>query len=100
MIDKLNDTWSFLAIEDFRFFLLIAKKNIKNLVISTTLVSIFVLFISLNLEKKFISKTCLFCLAPRVLDRHRSTLTSTNLMPSHPLRQNHPLAQRTRRRWN
>ena len=59
MLDKLNDTWSFLAIEDFRFFLLIAKKNIKNLVISTTLVSIFVLFISLNLEKKFISKATL-----------------------------------------
>ena len=59
MLDKLNDTWSFLAIEDFRFFLLIAKKNVKNLAISTILVSIFVLFISLNLEKKFISKATL-----------------------------------------
>ena len=73
MLDKLNDTWSFLAIEDFRFFLLIAKKNVKNLAISTILVSIFVLFISLNLEKKFISKATLVIPSedtPRIQEMH------------------------------
>ena len=59
MLDKLNDTWSFLALEDFRYFFVIAKKNFKNLLVSTLLVSFGVLFISLNLEKQFISKATL-----------------------------------------
>ena len=59
MLDKLNDTWSFLALEDFRYFFIIAKKNFKNLLVSTLLVSFGVLFISLNLEKQFISKATL-----------------------------------------
>tara|TARA_B100000925_G_scaffold288614_1_gene269943 strand:+ start:912 stop:3059 length:2148 start_codon:yes stop_codon:yes gene_type:complete len=56
MIGKFNSVINFLDIGDFRFFLLIAKKNLKNLLFLTLLISIFVLFISLNLEKKYLSQ--------------------------------------------
>ena len=56
MIGKFNSVINFLDIGDFRFFLLIAKKNFKNLLFLTLLISIFVLFISLNLEKKYLSQ--------------------------------------------
>ena len=56
MIGKFNSVINFLDIGDFRFFLLIAKKNFKNLFFLTLLISIFVLFISLNLEKKYLSQ--------------------------------------------
>ena len=59
MFDKFFNTWDFFALEDFRFFLLLAKKNFKNLTISTLMVSLLVLFISLNLEEKFRSKATL-----------------------------------------
>ena len=59
MFDKLFNTWDFFALEDFRYFLLLAKKNFKNLTISTLMVSLLVLFISLNLEEKFRSKATL-----------------------------------------
>ncbi len=56
MLDKLNSIIHFFDVGDIRFFFLIGKKNFKNLSILTFLVSILVLFISLNLEKKYISK--------------------------------------------
>ena len=59
MLQNLNSTWGFLALEDFRFFIIIAKKNIKNLIFSTLLISLAVLFITLNLEKKYMSKATL-----------------------------------------
>ena len=59
MFDKFFNTWDFFALEDFRYFLLLAKKNFKNLTISTLIVSLLVLFISLNLEEKFRSKATL-----------------------------------------
>ena len=59
MFDKFFNTWDFFALEDFRYFLLLAKKNLKNLTISTLTVSLLVLFISLNLEEKFRSKATL-----------------------------------------
>ena len=59
MFDKFFNTWDFFALEDFRYFLLLAKKNFKNLTISTLMVSLLVLFISLNLEEKFRSKATL-----------------------------------------
>ena len=43
-------------IGDLKFFLLIAKKNIKFLIFVSLLVSIIVFFISLNLEKKYLSE--------------------------------------------
>ena len=59
MLNKLNETLNFFALDDIRFFLIIAKKNIKNLIISTVLISLLVLIISLNLEKQYISKATL-----------------------------------------
>jgi len=59
MFDKFFNTFDFFALEDFRYFLLLAKKNLKNLTISTLTVSLLVLFISLNLEEKFRSKATL-----------------------------------------
>ncbi len=41
---------------DLRFFLLIAKKNIKFILFASTLVSMIVFFISLNIEKKYLSE--------------------------------------------
>jgi len=43
-------------IGDLKFFLLIAKKNIKFLIFVSLLVSMIVFFISLNLEKKYLSE--------------------------------------------
>ena len=43
-------------IADLNFFVLIAKKNIKFLLIASTLVSMIVFFISLNIEKKYLSE--------------------------------------------
>tara|TARA_B100000963_G_scaffold7339_2_gene5804 strand:- start:1179 stop:3305 length:2127 start_codon:yes stop_codon:yes gene_type:complete len=59
MLNKLNETLNIFALDDIRFFLIIAKKNIKNLIISTVLISLLVLIISLNLEKQYISKATL-----------------------------------------
>ena len=59
MFDKFFNTWDFFALEDFRYFLILAKKNFKNLTISTLMVSLLVLFISLNIEEKFRSKATL-----------------------------------------
>jgi uncharacterized protein involved in exopolysaccharide biosynthesis len=42
---------------DLTFFLLIAKKNIKFLIFASTLVALIVFFISLNMEKLYLSKS-------------------------------------------
>ena len=55
MLDKLNSIIHFFDVGDIRFFFLVAKKNFKNLIFLTFLISILVLLISLNLEKKYIS---------------------------------------------
>jgi len=41
---------------DLRFFLLIAKKNLKFILFASVLVSMIVFFISLNIEKKYLSE--------------------------------------------
>jgi succinoglycan biosynthesis transport protein ExoP len=41
---------------DLNFFILIAKKNIKFIIFASTLVSLVVFFISLNIEKKYLSE--------------------------------------------
>ena len=56
MLDKLNSIIHFFDVGDIRFFFLIGKKNFRNLTILTLLISIFVLIVSLNLEKKYISQ--------------------------------------------
>ena len=43
-------------IADLKFFILIAKKNLKFLIFVSLLVSMIVFFISLNLEKKYLSE--------------------------------------------
>ena len=56
MINKLNSILNFLDIGDLRFLILVVKKNLKNLLLLTLLISILVFIISLNLEKKYISE--------------------------------------------
>ena len=56
MIKKINSIINIFDVGDLKFFLLVAKKNIKNLIILSFLVSILVLLISLNLEKQYLSK--------------------------------------------
>ena len=56
MLDKLNSVIHFFDVGDIRFFFLVAKKNFKNLLFLTFLISLLVLLISLNLEKKYISE--------------------------------------------
>ncbi len=56
MINKFNSIINIFDIGDLKFFLLVAKKNLKNLIILSFLVSILVLLISLNLEKQYLSK--------------------------------------------
>ena len=56
MIDKINSLINLLDVGDIKFFFLVAKKNIKNLIILSLITSILVLFFSLNQEKKYLSK--------------------------------------------
>ena len=56
MFDKLNSIIHFFDVGDIRFFFLVGRKNFRNLILLTLLVSLLVLIISLNLEKKYISK--------------------------------------------
>ena len=53
MIKKINSIINIFDVGDLKFFLLLAKKNIKNLIILSFLLSILVLLISLNLEKQY-----------------------------------------------
>ena len=50
---------SYFEIGDIKYFYLVAKKNIKNLVLLSFLVSLLVFFISLNLTKKYMSNATL-----------------------------------------
>ncbi|MDC6475634.1 AAA family ATPase, partial [Candidatus Pelagibacter sp.] len=59
MNNKLHNLIDIFDIGDLSFFILLAKKNIKNLIFSTFLISFVVLFISLNLEKQYLSEATL-----------------------------------------
>ncbi|MDC3163042.1 polysaccharide biosynthesis tyrosine autokinase, partial [Candidatus Pelagibacter sp.] len=59
MNSKTSELLKVFDIADLKFLLLIAKKNIKPLVFISLLVSIIVFFISLNLEKKYLSEATL-----------------------------------------
>ncbi len=56
MIDRINSLLNIFDVGDLKFFLLVAKKNLKNLFILSLIVSLLVLVISLNQEKLFLSK--------------------------------------------
>ena len=59
MFDRIGKLFNLFDLGDLSFFLLLAKKNIKNILIATFLVSIIVFFISLNIEKKYLSEATL-----------------------------------------
>ena len=59
MNNKLNNLFGIFDLGDLSFFILLAKKNIKNLLFSTFLISTVVFLISLNLEKKYLSEATL-----------------------------------------
>ena len=63
MFNKLADLFNLFDLGDLSFFLLLAKKNIKNLLFVTFLSSGIVFLISLNIEKKYLSEATLV-LAP------------------------------------
>jgi capsular exopolysaccharide synthesis family protein len=59
MLKELNSILDFLDIGNFRFYLLIITKNYKKLIGLSLLISVLTYFISLNLEKKFLSEATL-----------------------------------------
>jgi polysaccharide biosynthesis transport protein len=57
MNNKTAELLKVFDLADLKFFLLIAKKNIKFLTFASLLVSMIVFFISLNIEKKYLSES-------------------------------------------
>ncbi|MFL2892940.1 MAG: GumC family protein [Candidatus Pelagibacter sp.] len=56
MIDRINSLINIFDVGDLKFFFLVAKKNLKNLVTLSLIFSLLVFLISSNQEKKFLSK--------------------------------------------
>ena len=56
MANKTSELLDVFDLADLRFFLLIAKKNLKFIIFTSVLVSLIVFFISLNMEKKYLSE--------------------------------------------
>ena len=56
MIDRINSLVNIFDVGDLRFFILVAKKNVKNLVILALIVSSLVYLVSANQEKQYLSK--------------------------------------------
>ncbi len=56
MINRLNSLLNIFDVGDIKFFILVIKKNLKNLIALSFIISILVLIISLNQEKKYLSK--------------------------------------------
>ena len=63
MINRFQKFISFLDIEDLKFIYIIAKKNIKHLLSLSIILGLLVYFVSLNLEKKYLS-TATLVIAP------------------------------------
>ena len=59
MFKKTKNLFDIFDLGDLSFFILLAKKNIIHLLIASILVSVIVLFISLNMEKKYLSEATL-----------------------------------------
>ena len=56
MIDRINSLLNIFDVGDLKFFFLVIKKNLKNLIILSLIFSVLVFIISLNQEKKYLSK--------------------------------------------
>ena len=56
MIERINSIINIFDVGDLRFIFLVAKKNIKNLIFLSLIIALLVFFISLNQEKKYLSK--------------------------------------------
>ena len=56
---NIQNIFNFLDVGDLKYFFLVAKKNIKNLIILSLLIALLVFFISLNLTKKYMSNATL-----------------------------------------
>ena len=56
MIDRINSLLNIFDVGDLRFLILVVKKNLKNLIILSTIISLLVFAISLKQEKKYLSK--------------------------------------------
>ena len=56
MIERLNSLLNIFDVGDLKFFLLVAKKNLKNLLTLSIILSLLVLLISLNQEKNILAK--------------------------------------------
>ena len=55
MIDRINSLLNIFDVGDLRFLILVAKKNLKNLIILSAIISLLVFAISLKQEKKYLS---------------------------------------------
>ena len=58
-MNRFQNILNLFDIGDFKYFLIIAKKNIKNLILLSFLISLLIFFISLNLDKKYMSNATL-----------------------------------------
>ena len=56
MIDRLNSLLNIFDVGDIRFFFLVAKKNLRNLIALSLVLSLLIFIISLNQQKKYLSK--------------------------------------------
>ena len=56
IIDRINSLLNIFDVGDLKFFFLVAKKNLKNLITLSIVFSLLVFLISSNQEKKFLSK--------------------------------------------
>ena len=56
MVDKFNSLLNIFDVGDIKFFLLVVKKNFKNLLVLSLIFSLLVLIISFNQEKKYLSR--------------------------------------------
>ncbi len=59
MYNKTLGLFDVFDLGDFSFLILLAKKNLKHLLFASTLLSLIVFFISLNIEKKYLSEATL-----------------------------------------
>ena len=56
MINRINSLLNIFDVGDLKFFFLVAKKNLKNLIILSLIISLLVFIISSNQEKKYLSQ--------------------------------------------
>jgi polysaccharide biosynthesis transport protein len=55
MFQRINSIINIFDVGDFKFFFLVAKKNLRNLLFLSSIISLLILLISLNQEKKYLS---------------------------------------------